>query len=137
MPVSADAFLAKPELLLYATGGWAGQWVEGSIACGNPDFGGGGAWCLSPHAQTNKAFLNGWTIGGGAEWMLTRNWLIRGEYRYADFGNWRSTFFNTAVTGGGFVGVDTIDTTIHVRTHLATIGIAYKFDWARPVVAKY
>jgi outer membrane immunogenic protein len=81
--------------------------------------------------------MNGWTVGGGAEWMLNRNWLIRGEYRYADFGTLRSTFFNTAVTPGGFVGSDTIATDIHVRTHLATIGIAYKFDWARPVVAKY
>jgi outer membrane immunogenic protein len=30
----------------------------------------------------------GWTVGGGIEHMMTRNWTIKVEGLYADFGNW-------------------------------------------------
>lgn len=34
--------------------------------------------------------LSGWTFGGGVEFLATPNWMVRGEYRYSDFGtnNW-------------------------------------------------
>ena len=40
----------------------------------------------TPATITNGDTLVGWTIGGGIEAALTRNWLLRGEYRYADYG---------------------------------------------------
>ena len=29
----------------------------------------------------------GWVVGGGGEWMLDRNWSVRAEYLYLDFGS--------------------------------------------------
>jgi outer membrane immunogenic protein len=41
----------------------------------------------------------GYTVGGGAEWMYTRNIRLRVEYRYTDFGSF-SKDVPLAVTAG-------------------------------------
>lgn len=38
-------------------------------------------------ASKKDNILIGWTAGGGIEHALTENILVRGEYRYSDFGN--------------------------------------------------
>ncbi|UXT20449.1 porin family protein [Agrobacterium tumefaciens] len=40
-----------------------------------------------PGAGKKDDILIGWTAGGGVEHALTDNILVRGEYRYSDFGN--------------------------------------------------
>jgi outer membrane immunogenic protein len=117
-------FLATPDLLLYGTGGVAWQNVEVSGACG--------PWpssfqCNGPPqpvpsfvSQTNT--LTGWTVGAGAEWHAWGNWLLRGEYRYANFGTSSYVFpFGTTVTN------NTYRFDVHNQTHIATFGLAYKF----------
>jgi outer membrane immunogenic protein len=56
----------------------------------------------------------GWTAGGGLEYAVTDNWLVRGEVRYVDLGS------NTQHIGG-----------IRAKTRFnsvnATIGVSYKF----------
>jgi outer membrane immunogenic protein len=64
--------------------------------------------------------------------MLWGNWIARGEYRYADFG----TISNTDVRTLG-ADVLTVNYDLRIKAHTATFGLAYKFDWGRPVVAKY
>jgi outer membrane immunogenic protein len=64
--------------------------------------------------------------------MLWGNWIARGEYRYADFGTISNTDTRSA---GGPPFIVSYD--VRVRTHTATLGVAYKFDWGNPVVAKY
>jgi outer membrane immunogenic protein len=49
--------------------------------------------CLFSHSQTQSAWLPGWTVGGGLEWKLLQNWLLRGEYRYSDYGTFKPNFF--------------------------------------------
>jgi outer membrane immunogenic protein len=73
------------------------------------------------HTQTDGAWLPGWTVGGGVEWKLAQNWLLRGEYRYADFGTWKPDFFR-----GGNAGVEFFPN-IKVTSQIATAGIAYMF----------
>jgi hypothetical protein len=34
---------------------------------------------VAPHPDTTQG---GWVAGGGFEWMITNNWLLRGEYLY-------------------------------------------------------
>jgi outer membrane immunogenic protein len=113
-------YLIVPDVLLYATGGIAFQQISSSMSC-NGLF---STACLFSHAQTNSDTLPGWTVGGGLEWKLLPNILLRGEYRYADFGSVRSNFFQ----GSGDVE---LLSRIHVRSQIATAGIAYKFDWWR------
>jgi outer membrane immunogenic protein len=60
----------------------------------------------------------GWTLGGGLESMVWRNWLARLEYRYADYGTWRTVFGPPVVA---------ITKDFAVITHTAFAGIGYKF----------
>ena len=110
--------------LLYATGGVAFAGVNGSIST---PFG-------YDSASTTRV---GWTAGGGAEYAVTDNWLIRVEYRYTNFGT--STVFATnsfAFPGVAFVGATANRTLIENRIQA---GFSYKFETAAPVpvVAKY
>jgi outer membrane immunogenic protein len=68
-------YLVMPNLMAYGTAG--GAWGKIDYAASNN----GGA---IPYA-TSTAFSNtqgGWVAGGGLEWMITNNWLLRGEYLY-------------------------------------------------------
>ena len=59
--------------------------------------------------------LVGWTIGAGAEYAVTDNWIVRGEYRYTDFNT------ETFVSSAG----DAYD--LDVDSHDIRLGVAYKF----------
>jgi outer membrane immunogenic protein len=120
-------FLVTPTFLAYATGGGAWQQFDTTSTCG------ASASCVdfSPRIITNGHVNAGWTAGGGFEAMLTPRWIARGEYRYADFGSATDTDTRSFP---GLVQVATYTTT--VKTHTATIGLAYKFGGTAPVVAK-
>jgi outer membrane immunogenic protein len=55
--------------------------------------------------------LTGWTIGAGAEYAFTNNWIGRVEYRYYDFSD-------DTLEGFGDFGVE---------TNTLTVGVSYKF----------
>ena len=56
----------------------------------------------------------GWTLGAGTEYMLSRNWSARAEYRYEDFGH-----TDMAFAGYGM--------RISPRTHGIRLGVSYRF----------
>jgi outer membrane immunogenic protein len=78
-------YLVTPKLLGYATGGVA--WERSDYA---------GLFCITscdpavgPYTA-NSAFSNietGFTVGGGLEWAMTSQWLLRAEYLYYHFSN--------------------------------------------------
>ncbi|HMA74740.1 MAG TPA: outer membrane beta-barrel protein [Xanthobacteraceae bacterium] len=109
-------FLVTPDILLYATGGAAAQRVEATLSCN----GATSPVCNFSQFQTDSTWLAGWTVGGGLEWKLAQNWLLRGEYRFADFGTWKPNFF----VGGGIAEVFA---DVRVKSQIATAGIAYLF----------
>lgn len=59
--------------------------------------------------------ITGWTIGAGAEYAMTDQWLLRGEYRYTDFG--KVTFTTDADD----------DYSGKLKINDFRIGVAYKF----------
>lgn len=116
-------YLFAPQVLAYVKGG--GAWTRTNTAI----FGNIPANFLSESASADR---QGWTVGGGVEWMFARGWSVFGEYNYADFGRKDINF----TQGPGTVGVATINSTrLNVQT--ALVGVNYKFNWATPVVAKY
>jgi len=105
---------------------------------------GGGAWARIDHefiGTIPATFLSenavgidrqGWTVGGGLEWMFAPGWSVFGEYNYLDFGRKDIAF----VPGPGTAGAaDVISTRLTIQQ--ALVGVNYKFNWGGPVVARY
>jgi outer membrane immunogenic protein len=130
-------YLVTPTLLLYGTGGIAWQSVQTSGFCQHSAA--DPVCSLAPgdpfDLQTNRTTLTGWTLGAGIEARVTGNWLLRGEYRYAGFGTFNGLLpFNSA---GAPPGTDFVRYHLSLNTQTVTVGLAYKFDWTGPVVARY
>jgi outer membrane immunogenic protein len=69
---------------------------------------------LVNYASSESKTHVGWTVGVGAEYAFTANWIGRAELRYTDFGG------ESVDTYNGTVDVDWNQTT-------ATAGLSYKF----------
>ncbi len=118
-------WVAVPNVLLYGTAGAAWLHVEQTSVCGVSVFlPNCSPFQLGPAAITDSTDRLGWTVGGGLEAMLWTNWIVRGEYRYADFGTWSPT--DVRATAAGTFPVAVTDA-VRIRTHTATFGLAYKF----------
>jgi outer membrane immunogenic protein len=135
-------WLATPSLLLYGTGGLA--WAEmssvsfcrthqtpGVSNCGFDNYFGG---TLGPDVIEHSAVKLGWTVGFGIEVMPWQHWLLRAEYRFADFGypgmGPFSTFTATDVrtcTGCGTNGPLVVTYQLPMMQHNFEFGLAYKF----------
>ena len=120
--VSADwLFTARPrvgcamrEWLLYVTGG---------LAVGRENFSQTIA-ILAPFTETSGFATTraGWTVGGGIEYAIARNWSIRGEYLHVDLGT-----VNTAGTlTPPFPGL-TLTGSVRLTTEIARGGLNYRF----------
>jgi outer membrane immunogenic protein len=70
---------------------------------------------------------DGYTVGGGLEYMFAQNWSAKIEYQYYDFG---TSSFTTPVALAPFGSFRTDD-------HVVKAGLNYRFNWGGPVVAKY
>lgn len=106
-PISLSGFVPSGnrwnDMLIYATAGGAVRTIHANI----PDIG---------QSDTTKL---GWSVGGGLEVPVTSNVIARAQYLYNDFNS-----FNCAP---GCTGGAPIDTTVRMREHVGTVGMAYKF----------
>jgi outer membrane immunogenic protein len=124
-------YLFTPTLLAFGTGGVSWMASETSVRCGNsaPN------WCSGTNFTTSRVdtaskTVAGWTLGGGLEWMLNSNWLIRGEYRYTQYSGYQFSLLQNGSTGTGTIDA-LAGNTGRIRTQIAQIGIAYKFGGSR------
>jgi outer membrane immunogenic protein len=103
--------------LLYAKGGYA--WRD------NPNIGvtvGG-----SPAAfTTDSNHKDGYTVGGGLEYLFAPNWSAKAEYQYYNFGT--TTFTAPAPVAGSRFRDD---------EHTVKVGINYRFGWGGPAATRY
>ncbi|MES2032327.1 MAG: outer membrane beta-barrel protein [Pseudomonadota bacterium] len=65
---------------------------------------------------------DGYTVGGGLEYLFTQNWSGNIEYQYYNFG--KTTLAPIAVSATS-------------EQHTVKAGLNYHFNWGGPVVAKY
>jgi outer membrane immunogenic protein len=70
-----EGFLFAPTVLVYGQGGAA--WTNTSVTFFNL------AGTQVAQSSTNN---NGWTVGGGAEWMFAPHWSVFAEYNFMGFG---------------------------------------------------
>jgi outer membrane immunogenic protein len=126
-------FLPADRWMLYVTGGLAFGEVEtnaGVTTTTTTAFAGGpviGTTVAGATASANTTRA-GWTVGGGAEWVISGPWTAKVEYLYVDLGNVGNTFtglgaFTPAVTSS------------HVTDNIVRVGLNYRFGG--PVVARY
>jgi outer membrane immunogenic protein len=118
-------FLITPDVLLYGTGGVAWQHIEATGNCGPfpSSFYCNGSTQPSPSSITQTTTLVGWTAGAGVEVHVADGWLVRAEYRYANFETWNSVF----AFGPTDAGDNTYRFQLHPTTNIVTAGVAYKF----------
>ncbi len=114
-------FVATPDnrLMIYGTGGFA--YAGGSSNFNVYDANQGLFWGGSPSSTRT-----GWTIGGGAEYAITNNITIKGEYLYVDLGS------NTINTTGNLAAATLLPGTyatakINYDASIFRAGINYKF----------
>lgn len=107
-------YLVLPNLQAYVTGGPAVQKVSATETCN----GATSPACGFSLTSTTSTNLLGYSVGGGLEWQMVPQLLLRAEYRYNDYGHWNNNFF---------VGSGIIETynTVHVKTQYAQIGLSY------------
>lgn len=117
--------LVTPNLLLYGTGGaaFADTKFAGTLSSLPP----GTTWAVN-FDDTRV----GWVAGGGGEWAVTSNWLLRAEYLY-----YRLPGANAIATGNpnNFPGFTIRYNWSDFNVQVARVGLSYKFGG--PVVAKY
>ena len=96
--------------LLYVKGGWGYTDYSTSLT-------GIGAGAVAINSDKN-----GYTVGGGLEYMFTPNWSGKIEYQYFDFGS-----ANFAI---GPVAYE-----VKNDQHTVKAGLNYRFNWGGPAVA--
>ena len=112
-------------ILLYGTGGFAFGGVNSSVTnVFTPVTAGSFAGNLS-----DTRF--GWAAGAGVEWMVGRNWSVKGEYLHVDLGSTDTTMFDP-------VHFPLASATYHFHHEFDSVrvGVNYHFG-AGPVVARY
>ena len=99
--------------LAYATGGLAAASVEDTVDASADDTG--------VFSQTKT--LWGWTIGGGVEAALSRNWSIKAEYLYVDLQ--KGTYFSPdLIVPNAIIGTRAI----HLNNDIVRAGLRYRFE---------
>jgi outer membrane immunogenic protein len=108
--------LAFDRFLVYATGGLA----YGDFEASTTISGIGSVWTGSAGGDRW-----GYVVGAGAEYALTNNWSVRGEYLYVDLG--RQNYASPLVSGPG-AGATVFGTSrAEYRTSIFRAGLNYRF----------
>jgi outer membrane immunogenic protein len=123
--------------MLYGTGGAAFTTVDTILAtdCRLGGCANSGGVNFTVNRFSNQ--LTGWVAGAGIEWMLSGNWLARGEYLHADFGTVTNTLLLNPVTQCAPAGACGLSWSRQVKEDILRFGLSYKFGAPAAVVAKY
>lgn len=107
---------AHDQLLLFAKGGWAGGKVDYKLE----DAGAG-------IVATGDTFADGWTIGGGLEYALSRSLVLGVEYNYTRLSFDASTDCPNCGVGVGF-GTPYLDGTVDISSVKARASYLFHTD---------
>lgn len=118
--IAARAGFAFDRTLIYGKGGW----VVGSF-----DFNSTLICCLAaPDSRSPNYTMSAFLVGAGIEHALTRNWTVKFEYNYANFGT-RNLIVGAEPSG------EPASVTTSVKSQTFKVGVNYLFDFGRASVA--
>jgi outer membrane immunogenic protein len=106
-------YLVLPNLMLYGTAG--GAWGKVDYAASNSN---GAGYATSAALSSTQG---GWVAGGGVEWMITNNWLLRGEYLYYSLNS------SPSVVAGSPTGFPSGYSWSNTNVSVARAALSYKF----------
>lgn len=134
-------FLIIPELLVYGTGGLAYGGVSSNTSISGAQLPNSGSTAFYSNGSSSES-RTGWTVGGGAEWMLLKDWSAKAEYIYYDLGNLSYVPSPSVSFSGSGTGVVNFINWTRAQTRfngsVARIGINYHFNLASiPLMAKF
>jgi outer membrane immunogenic protein len=115
--------LPTSDILLYATGGLAYGEVRttttgSNLGVSNCNGLGFAVYCAS---GSTSGISTGWTIGGGLEYALARQWTVKAEYLYLNLGKRSATFADLDVPGGALTA------STDFKAQLVRVGVDYHF----------
>jgi outer membrane immunogenic protein len=102
--IRARIGFAMDDFMPFITGGYAWAHAERKV---NNDFVG---------ILSDENWHEGWTIGGGLEYLVSEHWSVKAEYRYYDFGS--ETYLPNPITGGVDMDFDMHTVQVGVNFHL-------------------
>jgi len=70
---------------------------------------------------------DGWTVGGGLEYMFAPSWSAKIEYQYYNFGSTNFLAGPIGLVGNRFRDDE----------HTVKAGVNYHFNWGGPLAARY
>jgi outer membrane immunogenic protein len=114
-------------VLLYGTGGFA--WAHHSNAVTLTCQGSGCPGTTLPFATNTSSASStpdGWTAGGGVEWLFLPNWTVRAEYLHLQF-NSDSQNFSFTGTVAGFPLIANSHASLRTDLDIARVGVNYLF----------
>jgi len=127
--IAARAGITFDRTMIYGKGGWAWSHFKNDVV----DF-----CCSVGQTGSTSSFagtLDGFLVGVGIEHALTRNWTIKAEYNFINFGTKEVTLSQCNVPGPCAV---TGTTSFGVAQHIFKFGANYLFDiGGGPLVARY
>jgi len=111
-------YLVEPTVMAYATGGVARAEFDYAATNSNAE-----PLTLYTAPVAFSSFQLGFTVGGGFEWAVTGNWLVRAEYLYYRFGGAP----NIVVPAAGFPAFPSTYAWSGTNVNVARAGLSYKF----------
>jgi outer membrane immunogenic protein len=126
--------------LLYGTGGfaWAHDNDTFTLTCD-------GTKCpktsnkFAFNAASSSQTAYGWSAGGGMEWRVLPNWLLRVEYLHLQFNHVSNTFnLNGTATVAGVPTpvVATSTASLNTGVEVLRVGLSYMFNWGPAPLAQ-
>ncbi len=112
-------YLVEPSVMAYTTGGVARAEIDYAATNSNAE-----PFTFYTAPVAFPRFQLGFTVGGGLEWAVTRNWLVRAEYLYYRFNGAPNVVVPAAT---GFSAFPSTYMWSGTNVNVARAGLSYKF----------
>ena len=117
--------VARDTWMLYGKAGAA--WTGGNYTLSSADGGVGAGTLVGGFSGNAQDTRTGWTLGTGIEWAFARNFTVKLEYDFIDFGTWSETIPVTGAIAGAKIAANSA---ISISEQISEVkfGINYKTD---------